>query len=526
MTQPPPITIGLPVYNGERYLGAAIDSILAQTFADFVLFVSDNASTDSTSEIVQEYARRDARVVFSRSPENRGAIWNFNHVFAECRSPYFKWAAADDMLAPTCVERCLETLRAAPPAVALVYPRTTMIGPDGEVVGEVDDRLDARESSPYRRLHHVVMNMVYGNVLFAVMRSDTLRRTSGHGSFPSGDLVLLAELALLGEFWELPERLFLRREHEGMSRKAHESTARTRRLARSVDELARRRAVAAAARVRGDGLALAVLARLEAPAGGDAARDLGAPLQRARPRQGACHSPRSLTARPRVGLSSAGNASTSSGGGVARHPSRRRTVFRTRIRAGRTWAAPGGVEAACALERGELGADLLRPAAGELARFLLEGGVVGQAVVDPGEASDDDGAVGRDRAGTIPGVDGEQTGGSDGGVAARRHPQPHLVVDRCAQRRVERADAPRRRSSGRSRPRRRSCAGGARAGAPRRFRAARPAGAATASPWRCRRGRPRRASRHPCRRSRPPAPARAPPPSPPDRSAARGRRCR
>ena len=225
MTKPPPITIGLPVYNGERYLGAAIDSILAQTFADFIVFVSDNASTDSTSEIVQEYARRDERVVFSRSPENRGAIWNFNHVFAECRSPYFKWAAADDMLAPTCVERCLETLRAAPPAVALVYPRTTMIGPDGEVAGEVDDRLDARESSPYRRLHHVVMNMVYGNVLFAVMRADTLRRTSGHGAFPSADLVLLAELALLGEFWELPERLFLRREHEGMSRKAHESTA-------------------------------------------------------------------------------------------------------------------------------------------------------------------------------------------------------------------------------------------------------------------------------------------------------------
>ena len=86
MTQSPPITIGLPVYNGERYLGAAIDSILAQT-SRFVMFVSDNASTDSTSELVQEYARRDARVVFSRSPQNRGAIWNFNHVFAECRSP-------------------------------------------------------------------------------------------------------------------------------------------------------------------------------------------------------------------------------------------------------------------------------------------------------------------------------------------------------------------------------------------------------------------------------------------------------
>ena len=175
----------LPVYNGERFLGEALDSILAQTFPDFVLsFRTTPPRIDGRDSAGLRPPRRTGGL--RRSPEERGAAWNFNRVFAECHSPYFKWAAADDMLAPTCLERCIETLRAAPPAVALVYPRTTMIGPDGEVVGEVDNQLDARESSPYRRLHHVVMNMVYGNVLFAVMRSDTLRRTSGHGAFPSG----------------------------------------------------------------------------------------------------------------------------------------------------------------------------------------------------------------------------------------------------------------------------------------------------------------------------------------------------
>ena len=225
MTHAPPLTIGLPVFNGERYLGEALDSILGQTFGDFLLVVSDNASTDSTGEIVRRYAESDERVQYSRSPENRGAVWNFNHVFAGCRSPFFKWAASDDVLAPTCVERCLETLRDAPARVVLAYPRTRMIDADGNVLGDMEDRLDIRASSPHARLRRVVMNAVYGNVIFAVMRSDAVRLTHGHGAYPSSDRVLLAELAMLGEFWEVPEPLFLRRKHEGMSRLAHTTVA-------------------------------------------------------------------------------------------------------------------------------------------------------------------------------------------------------------------------------------------------------------------------------------------------------------
>jgi glycosyltransferase involved in cell wall biosynthesis len=225
MTHAPPLTIGLPVYNGERYLTEAIDSILGQTFGDFLLVVSDNASTDATGEIVRGYADRDERLQYSRSPENRGAVWNFNHVFAGCRSPLFKWAASDDVLAPTCVERCVETLRNAPPSVVLAYPRTRMIDADGNVLGDIEDGLDIRGTSPHKRLRQVVMRAVYGNVIFAVMRSDAVRRTHGHGAYPSSDRVLLAELALLGEFWEIPERLFLRRQHAGMSRRANQTVA-------------------------------------------------------------------------------------------------------------------------------------------------------------------------------------------------------------------------------------------------------------------------------------------------------------
>jgi glycosyltransferase involved in cell wall biosynthesis len=218
MTETPPLTVGLPVFNAETYLPAALESILGQTFGDFVLVVSDNASTDGTEEIVRSHARTDARIQYERSPVNRGLVWNFNHVFTRCRTDFFRWAASDDVVAPACLERCVATLRAAPGEVILAYPQTELIGPLGEPLGGADDGLDLPFPEPHRRLRRVVLRMVYGNVIFAVIRSDALRRTRGHGNYPSADRVLIAELALLGQFREIPETLFFRRRHETMSR--------------------------------------------------------------------------------------------------------------------------------------------------------------------------------------------------------------------------------------------------------------------------------------------------------------------
>jgi glycosyltransferase involved in cell wall biosynthesis len=226
VTAVPPVTIGLPVFNGERFLPKAMESILGQTFADFTLVVSDNASTDSTVEIIEEHAARDRRVVLIRNETNRGAAWNYNRVFAECRSPYFKWAAADDMLAATCVERSLAALEGAPPTVVLAYPQTQLIDAEGRLLRTLDEDLAATPGAPPRaRFLRVVRNRVYGNVVFAVLRADALRKTRLHGSFPSADYVLLAELALVGEFRALPEPLFLRRLHDATSVRANPTAA-------------------------------------------------------------------------------------------------------------------------------------------------------------------------------------------------------------------------------------------------------------------------------------------------------------
>jgi glycosyltransferase involved in cell wall biosynthesis len=218
------LTIGLPVFNGERYVAQAIESILAQTHGDFTLVVSDNASTDATADIVASYAARDDRIVFHRSPANRGAAWNFNAVFEGCATPFFKWAAADDLLAPECVERCLDVITAAPPEAVLAFPWTRFIDADGSPLADYRDPLATEVTvPPHRRLGHVVANVMMGNLVFALMRTQALRQTRLHGGYPSSDYVLLAELALIGAFLEVPEPLFLRRHHAGMSTQANET---------------------------------------------------------------------------------------------------------------------------------------------------------------------------------------------------------------------------------------------------------------------------------------------------------------
>jgi hypothetical protein len=167
-------------------------------------------------------------MVILRTETNRGAAWNYNRVFEGCATPYFKWAAADDVLAPTCVERCLDVLKAAPPSVVLAFPRTRVIDDNSEPIGELIDALSMRPEAPvHARFRQVVANVLWGNLVFALMRTDALRRTRLHGSYPSSDHVLLAELALIGSFVEVPELLFFRRQHAGMSRLANPSPVET-----------------------------------------------------------------------------------------------------------------------------------------------------------------------------------------------------------------------------------------------------------------------------------------------------------
>jgi glycosyltransferase involved in cell wall biosynthesis len=110
----PTLTIGLPVYNGERYLTESLDALLAQTYQDFELVISDNASDDGTADICRAYAERDSRIRYLRQPVNIGAGPNHNVLVPMARGKYFKWASHDDLYDPQLLELCIEALESRP----------------------------------------------------------------------------------------------------------------------------------------------------------------------------------------------------------------------------------------------------------------------------------------------------------------------------------------------------------------------------------------------------------------------------
>ena len=105
------LNIGMPVYNGEEYIRDALDSLITQTFTNFELTISDNASTDNTEKICQEYVLKDKRIKYIKQPENIGAMANFDFVLKEAKSDFFMWAAHDDKWRDTFLERGLLLLQ-------------------------------------------------------------------------------------------------------------------------------------------------------------------------------------------------------------------------------------------------------------------------------------------------------------------------------------------------------------------------------------------------------------------------------
>ena len=218
------VTIGIPVFNGEKYLAQALDSILAQTYQDFEIIISDNASTDNTPNICREYASRDIRIRYHRNKRNLGSSANFNLVFNLSSSEYFKWAAYDDIIHPDYLLKCIEVLDANP-SVVLCHSKTGRIDEHGEVTGDYNFEVKPNWSKLHNRFGDLIKFDNYDWVaLFGLMRSSFLRKTRLFGSYISADRALLAEIGLVGQIYSVPELLFFRREHsETYTNRAHKS---------------------------------------------------------------------------------------------------------------------------------------------------------------------------------------------------------------------------------------------------------------------------------------------------------------
>jgi len=223
----PLVSIGLPVYNGEKFLKESIESILDQSFENFELVILDNASTDRTPQICRTYVEQDDRIKYHRNKENIGHTANVNRVVRLAQGKYYRQHHDDDVLEPECLARCVEVLEEKP-QVVLCHTEATIIDEEGnprDVERPMDFQIDA--PIPHERfdkfLRQCYPNSGLLNVVFGLIRREVLLRAPLEGAYPHADAALYGGLTLWGKFYVVDERLFQRRDHPDRSMRAFDN---------------------------------------------------------------------------------------------------------------------------------------------------------------------------------------------------------------------------------------------------------------------------------------------------------------
>jgi glycosyltransferase involved in cell wall biosynthesis len=229
----PRLSVGLPVFNGAKYIADSIEALLGQTYDDFELIISDNASTDSTPDICLDYAKSDKRIRFIRQRQNLGLAPNHNVVVDEARGEFFKWAAADDLYGRDLLKCCVEALDRYPDVV-LAHSYEGVVDGDGNVAQAMKYPLATDASRPSDRFRSFLFGSSglfdstdparpgmrrVDNVgilsfcdEYGVVRTAAMRSVAPLGSYHHSDRIVVCELALRGKFHITPEWLYFRRD--------------------------------------------------------------------------------------------------------------------------------------------------------------------------------------------------------------------------------------------------------------------------------------------------------------------------
>lgn len=223
------LSIGLPVYNTEKYLEASLNSMLHQTYSDFEIILSDNASTDRTPEICQDYLAMDSRIRYYRQSHNIGGGGNNNFVLKMAQSELFKWQAADDVCELSFLEKCIEGLDQNPQA-PLAHPYTRKIDECGAFIEDYLDDLKTDSPHVVQRFAHLVLSYHQCYQIYGVMRREVMSRVGQLGYYVHADGVYLTHMALFGPYVKIPETLFNSRRHSAQSMQTLPSRLHTRRF--------------------------------------------------------------------------------------------------------------------------------------------------------------------------------------------------------------------------------------------------------------------------------------------------------
>jgi glycosyltransferase involved in cell wall biosynthesis len=212
------LAIGLPVYNGETYLEASLDSLLCQTFEEFEVLIADNASTDGTSDICRRYAKADSRIRYIRHPQNLGLVPNHNFVLEQANADLFKWASHDDLYGPDYLKYCVEALDKRP-EIVLAHSWTTVIDALGEITARVDYGLATASAHAPERFRSLLF-ADHGDDDLGVIRTAVLRRVAKKDSYYHADRTFISEVCLRGPFYQVPDWMFFRRDHPQRAERA------------------------------------------------------------------------------------------------------------------------------------------------------------------------------------------------------------------------------------------------------------------------------------------------------------------
>ncbi len=227
----PKVSIGLPVYNGGKFIRKRLETLLSQTFTDFELIISDNASTDSTSEICKKFEKKDKRIRYIRQESNMGAVWNFNFVLKEARCDYFVWASADDLWHTDFLKKNMGILVTKKNFVGCKAKETLVQSEDVVKKNYSSARKYLRDKMGLRRTRQAeithlfpitgsydnkvrkFMKLLPGNMFYGVIRTDALRKSTIDDSFMGADWCYDLNILRYGDFYELEETMLYRIEH-------------------------------------------------------------------------------------------------------------------------------------------------------------------------------------------------------------------------------------------------------------------------------------------------------------------------
>jgi glycosyltransferase involved in cell wall biosynthesis len=218
MSAVPRLTIGLPVYNGQNYVAESLEALLGQSFSDFELIISDNASTDGTGEICRRYEKEDSRVRYVRQPRNVGLAPNHNFLVEQARGELFKWASHDDLYARDLLKSCVQALDENPDVV-LAHSWTAMIDGSGAVTEALEYPLATASVRAPERFRSMLFDEG-GDDDGGLMRTEILRRVAPKNSYHHADRTTITEIGLYGPFYQVKDWMYFRRDHPERAERA------------------------------------------------------------------------------------------------------------------------------------------------------------------------------------------------------------------------------------------------------------------------------------------------------------------